>query len=59
MQAVNNISRLLCQIQANQSNFLTFKISQSINVEWSTCDRNNKDMYSCFYENKKSLGCSM
>ena len=35
------------------------KISQSINVEWSTCDRNNKGMASYFYESKKLLGFSM
>ena len=34
--------------------------SQSVNVEWRTCDRNNKDMSSCFDESKKKfLGCSM
>ena len=32
---------------------------ESINVEWSTCDRNNKRMYSYFYENKKILGYLM
>ena len=30
------------------------KISQSINAE-SSCDRNNKSMYSSFYESKKFL----
>ena len=34
------------------------QIGESINVEWSTCDRNNKGMYGCFYESKKLLGCS-
>ena len=52
-QAVNCV---LCEIQRNQSNLLTFKIIQSINAE-STCDRNNKGMYSCFYESKKFLSC--
>ena len=34
--------------------------SQSVKVEWRTCDRNNKDMSSCFDESKKKfLGCSM
>ena len=35
------------------------KIGQSIKVEWSTCDRNNKGMYSYFYESKKLLSSSM
>ena len=43
-------------IQRNQSNLLTFKNCQSINAE-SACDRNNKSMYSCFYESKKFLRC--
>ena len=43
-------------IQRNQSNLLTFKNCQSINAE-SACDRNNKSMYSCFYESKKLLRC--
>ena len=30
-----------------------------MNVEWSTSDRNNKEMYSWFYESKKFLGCLM
>ena len=51
--------RVLCEIQANQSNFSHLNINQSINVEQSKCDRNNKDMYSCFYESKKFFGCSM
>ena len=54
-QAVNSV---LCEIQRNQSNLLTFKISQSINAE-SSCDRKNKSMYSCFCESKKSLSCLM
>ena len=36
--------------------FSSLKISQSINTESSTCDRNNKRMYSWFYESKKLLG---
>ena len=36
----------------------TLKISQSINAE-SSCDRNNKSMYSCFCESKKFLSCLM
>ena len=35
------------------------QISQLINVEWSTCHRNNKSMYNCFYENKRFLVFSM
>ena len=35
------------------------KISKSVNAEWSTCDRNNKGMYSCFYESKTFLDCLM
>ena len=31
------------------------KNSQSINVEWQKCDRNSKDMYSCFDESKKVI----
>ena len=38
------------EIQANQSNSSPLNISQSINVEQSTCDRN---------KSKKFLGCSM
>ena len=38
---------------------LPLKIGQSINTEQSTGDRNNKGMYSCFYERKKFLGCLM
>ena len=34
------------------------KISQSMNAE-SACGRNNKSMYSCFYESKKFLSCLM
>ena len=34
--------------------FSPLKISQSINAE-RACDRNNKSMYSCFYENKRFL----
>ena len=34
------------------------KISQSINAE-SSCDRNNKSMYSSFHESNKFLGCLM
>ena len=33
--------RVLCEIQANQSNSSPLNISQPINVEYSTCDRNN------------------
>ena len=35
------------------------KTSQSINAELSTCDRNNKGIYSCFYESKKLFGSLM
>ena len=35
------------------------KISQSINAEYSTCDRNNKGMYGCLHESKKFFGCLM
>ena len=38
-----------CQIQANQI-CSPWKINKSTNVEWSTCIRNNKGMYSCFYD---------
>ena len=54
-QAVNSA---LCEIQRNQSNLLTFKNYPTINAE-SSCDRNNKSMYSCFYESKKFLSCLM
>ena len=30
------------------------KISESINAKKSTCGRNNKGIYSCFYESKDS-----
>ena len=30
-----------------------------MNAEYRTCNRNNKGIYSCFYESKKSLGGSM
>ena len=33
--------RVLCEIQANQSNSSPLNISQPINVEYSTCDRIN------------------
>ena len=50
-QAINIISECaLCVIQANQSNSSPLNISQSIDVEESTCDRN---------KSKKFLGCSM
>ena len=52
------LRRVLCEIQANQSNCSPLKISQSINVV-STCDRNNNGRYSCFYESKKFFGSSM
>ena len=32
--------------------------SQAINTK-SACNRNNKDMYSCFYGGKKFLSCLM
>ena len=48
--------RTLSQIQANQLNLLTFKNQPINNVEWSTCDKNNKSMHSYFYERKKLLG---
>ena len=35
------------------------QISQSINAEQLTCNRNNKGIYSCFYESKKFLVCLM
>ena len=35
------------------------KISQLINVELITPDRNNKCMYSCFNESKKFIVCSL
>ena len=34
------------------------KINQSINAE-TACDRNNKSVYSCFYESQKFLSCLM
>ena len=50
--------RALSQIQANQSNLLTFKNQPINNVEWSTCGRNDKNK-KYFYESKKLLGSSM
>ena len=50
--------RALSQIQANQSNLLTFKNQPINNVEWSTCGRNDKNKKQ-FYESKKLLGSSM
>ena len=44
--------RNLYEIQRNQSDLLTFKISQSINAE-SACDRNNKSMYRSFMKARK------
>ena len=37
--------------------FSPLEISQSITVECSTRERNNKGMYSHFCESKKFLGC--
>ena len=51
--------RALTQIQANQSNLLTFKNYPINNLEWTTCDRKSKSMHSYFYESKKLLGSSM
>ena len=42
----------------NDQIYSPLKVSQSINAE-SACDRNNKSMYSCFYESKKFLCCLM
>ena len=51
-QAVNNILECAMWNSSNQSNFLTFK-NWPINQRWiKICDRNNKGMYSCFYEIK-------
>ena len=53
---------MLCQIrqiQTKQGNLINSKFSQSINVAWRTCDRNGKDISSCFNESKKILGCLM
>ena len=44
--------------QASNQIYSPLKNSQSINAE-SACDRNNKSMYSCFYESKKFLICFM
>ena len=51
----------VCCVKFKETNqiFSSLKISQSINTESSTCDRNNKRMYSWFYESKKLLGCLM
>ena len=44
----------MCYVKFKETNQICspLKISQSINAE-SACDRNNKSMYSCFYESKK------
>ena len=46
----------MCYVKFKETNQICspLKISQSINAE-SACDRNNKGMYSCFYESKKFL----
>ena len=46
----------MCYVKFKKTNQICspLKISQSINAE-SSCDRNNKSMYSCFYESKKFL----
>ena len=48
----------LCHVKFKETNQICspLKISQSINAE-SSCDRNNKSMYSCFYKSKKFLSC--
>ena len=35
------------------------KISQATNVEWWTCDRNDKDINNCFHESQKTIGFAM
>ena len=52
--------RALCQTQKKSNQICSpLKISQPIYAEWSTYDRNNKGMYSYFYESKKFFGCVM
>ena len=46
------LNSVLCEIEEANQICSPLKISQSINPE-SACDRNNKSMYSCFYERKK------
>ena len=55
------IDQRKCYVKFKQNNQIasTLKINQSLNVESKTCDRNNKDMYSCFYESKKLRVCSI
>ena len=48
----------MCYVKFKETNQICspLKINQSINAE-SSCDRNNKSMYSCFYKSKKFLSC--
>ena len=50
----------MCYVKFRETNQICspLNISQSINTG-SVCDRNNKSMYSCFYESKKFLSCLM
>ena len=52
--------KIVCYVKFKETNQIwsPLKISQSINAE-SACDRNKKNMYSCFYESKKFLSCLM
>ena len=46
------------KFKENNQSCLPLKINKSINAN-SAYDRNNKSMYSCFYESKKFLSCLM
>ena len=54
----NIISLNLNYMLIDQCKLLTlFRSMLSINAEWSTCKKNNKGMYICFYGSKKFLDC--
>ena len=56
----NIISLNLNYMLIDQCKLLTlFRSMLSINAEWSTCKKNNKGMYVCFYGSKKFLDCLM
>ena len=50
----------MCYVKFKETNQICslLNFSQAINTK-SACNRNNKDMYSCFYGGKKFLSCLM
>ena len=47
--------RVLCQIQATSQIFSPSKNSESINFSTRTCERNGKNLYSCFSWNPANI----